>query len=259
MASRLHVAYSCCSEDLIRGLRFRGLCLSGMVKIMMNRDFGIKTLIACVLLAGNCQAGFSLRVGDGTPLMFTAGSMATIPVFAFNSEPGAPIILDGFDLAFDVGGDGVGFPEPDFFTSFQGDFSGSRFGQNINSYVDTAPFVPNAYDLVAGNSGAAFIVPSSSAPTKLFDLQFWVAPFTTPALYSFIFVPGATTNGATLNAISGSGVSGVSFNSDIETNLNQFSVTAVPEPSSFGPAVILLVAALLYRFRKKRLFLTNSS
>jgi len=206
--------------------------------------------VLSVFSTGLTQAALNVQIGSGAPLEFSAGGTASVPVFAYNSVPGSPFSLDGFDLAFDVGGDGVGIPgTPDFFVSFQGNFSGSVFGQNINSYVDAAPFVPNAYDLVAGNSGAAFLVPSISSPTKLLDLQFTISPLATPSDNSLVFVPNATTNGASLNAISGPGTSLVVLSVGTGPNLNQFTVTAVPEPSAL--ALIGSVLGVMTILRKR--------
>ena len=192
------------------------------------------SLLGIVSCSRSLVADLFVQVGDGTPQVFFAGATATIPVFAYNTDPGSPINLDGYDLAFEIGGDGVGIPgTPDFFTSFQADFIGSAFGQNVNSYIDALPFLPNSYDLVVGNSGTSFLVPGIASPAKLFELQFAISALTTPGLYNLSFVPNATSNGADLNAISGIGTAGVILGIGTGSQLNQFQV-AIPEPGAFG-------------------------
>lgn len=204
-------------------------------------------LVCCLVGIGHlAQADFALRIGSGNPLSFSPGSIASIPVFAYNSNSLAPFNLTGYSIALDIGTanggpNGVGLPPS--FSNLRGDFTLGAFGAGGAEFVDSAPFQPNAYDLIAGNAGTSFQMTTNSLiPTKLFDLQFDISSGASVGTYSIVFVPGAKTGFAIptdANVLSGSGTPGVTVSAISGANLNQFQI-AVPEPTS-----LLLVTSLV--------------
>ena len=209
------------------------------VKMMMKSLKSLVYLCCFIGISQFARADFVLSIGNGNPLAFNAGSTAIIPIFAFNSNALAPFNLTGYSIALDIGSanggpNGVGLPSS--FSNFRGNFTFGAFGAGGAEFVDSAPFQPNTYDLIAGNAGTSFqMTTSSSAPTKLFDLQFDISSGASAGTYAIVFVPGAKTGFAVptdVNVLSGSGTAGVTTSSVSGANLNQFQITVVPEPSS---------------------------
>ncbi len=137
---------------------------------------------------------------------------------------------------------------PNYFSDFDVDFSGTVFGHGMSAYLDTAPYMPNNYDMIIGNSGEAFLMPANTSPTKLFELEFMVSWDAVFGTYGLAFIPDATSAGYPINFISGVGTSGVELRMLTDPSYGHFAITAVPEPSKFFSSFLLFN---WYIFRRK--------
>lgn len=201
------------------------------------------------------SANFVIQIGSNTIPTFQAGTTVAIPVYGYNSNSGAEIKLTGFDLAFDIQGPaganlGVGLPASLGVPT--ANFSGSLFGDGEGAYLELDPYRPNSYDVIAGNSGAEFLVAKDRSTNKLFDFRFNVPLNAVEGTYSIVFDQNAMQDNLTqVNNISGDATSGVTIRSELDPEFGKFNITAVPEPSSMMLCVIGCGGALAASRRRR--------
>ena len=223
----------------------------------------IKSIILCsvffLTFDRSSIADIVISIGNGSAMSFEQNQLgrASFVVFAVDDSAGSPVNLSDYGLALRLGNS---ISIPSGFTDFQVDFTGGLIplagpGSGIdtdeaNLFSDTGPSAFNMFVNNSQNNEAAAISSNPLAPTKLFDISFRIGN-AAPGLYSFQFVANAKSFNAAVNSATGTG-----FPEDFQTgtgpNLNQFAITAVPEPSSF---VLATAVISLGCFQARRRFL----
>jgi len=206
---------------------------------MHFKKFFAATVIV-VLYGLQANADIILIVGNGLKFTYSQGDTATLPVFAYDSTSGSPVNLSDYGLAFRLGSTK---DLPDGFTDFSVDFTGGLIPvAGAGSGIDIGAVNSlesdsgaTAFNMFVNNSqaneAAAFSF-SASNPTKLFDISFKVGSVA-DGVYQFQFIHDATSFGGLVNNATGSGYP-EPFGFATGTNLNQFTITAVPEPTSLA-------------------------
>ena len=210
-----------------------------------------------VFLAANARADFVIGISDGNLGTYQAGSInntvaggtVRLSVYLYDNAPNSRT-LTGYDLGFDL--DTVDKVFSSNFTAFSAT-SGSSLPANF-ILIPSALAATN-YDFLASSSlNAAVTANGIASPIKLFDFQFLASVSTTPGLYSFQFLPGATNTGGfgggTVN------INNVAFGSGstpLQAAGGQFQITAIPEPTSLGLLGVVGVGLIVRRrFKKSR-------
>lgn len=225
-----------------------------------------------------CHADFFITVNSDSSTAvpnFVAGQTATISVFGHHTE-GSTIDLDGFSLGFDFTAAGSppvadGSFLPSFFKNFSATnsiLSGgtlATFEGFVPSVTGDRPFV-NFNVAVENRLGAPLLNLAANTKVKLFDLQFDIDAAAPTGTFGIFFTPNAQ---VIRNLPSGPSVrdygivtyDGGSFFDNQSESLkaaapngfqSQFSVSAVPEPSSMVLMALAGGAGAFGAWRKRR-------
>ena len=207
--------------------------------------FSLAFLCSCLFL-NRLQADLVIGVGSqdglGNKQTFVGGTRATMWVHASDSTAASPINLDTYSLAFQIGNTAT---IPVVFANFSVDFTGglisnsppTGFGLELDPTKIQADAVPGHNIIVSNDRGAGngLVVPGAPLPpSRLFSISFDIAA-NADGVFQLRFVPDAKQFGGDVNQALGQGLPegfGATANSG-STFFNQFTVTAVPEPSSF--------------------------
>lgn len=189
--------------------------------------------ITITMLANVTNAEFIVQVGSDAQIQngitVSSGQTVTIEIWAkaVNEFPSAA--LKSYILSFDLGNPGFGHES--IFKGMTADFSGGAittngsFDYNQSGQMSGMDFRAQA-SVDFGQAGI-----SLASPIKLFDLIIDTNTSGVDGVYDISWASGALYNGSSTNAnfVSGSSLSGA-FGSPL--GLNEFTLTAVPEPTS---------------------------
>ncbi|KAA1262454.1 hypothetical protein LF1_50180 [Rubripirellula obstinata] len=217
-------------------------------------------LVASVGLASSARADFIVQIvgTDSQVPVFQQGSTGTMRVLIHSTEADTNRTLQGFNLGFDFGSEGLGF-EP-FFGSSASDFTPASaiFG---TTSITANPDRIN-YDFELNGSGGSLLLDEFDSPTdaaELATISFEIAGNAAVGFYDFEFESPA--NVQTL--LSGVQSINSTFGNNVVTGLpgsnailltplgGQFQIVAIPEPSSLL-AISSLTAVGLFGRRRRR-------
>ncbi|GAB5403670.1 MAG: PEP-CTERM sorting domain-containing protein [Aureliella sp.] len=214
------------------------------MKMRTSTFFLLTCLISCYTVSV-AQADLIFEFKESTTGSATVqqgiGGTAVLGVFV--KSDGTNDAFDSFDLYIDVGGDGNGLPSGITFSN-SAVVAGADFpnaAKNPQSDV-TSPFANADIQVSADRTPLTF----STEEIKLFDLQIEVAP---TVLAGDISVAARDDSGG-LMAFNLNGTNLFASNASAFTfNPGAISVSAVPEPSSFG--LLAISATALFRRRSR--------
>ena len=200
-------------------------------------------LVAIFALDVPAQAGFVFTIGTVTGL---AGNTFVVPVTVTTPDNMQFGAIGGFNLAIDVVPAGAVLPSGITFNAAVISGGDLFLSPSLNTALNGPPVNLNIDGIVNSNESANVTLTNNVAAT-VFNLRFDVAGGVAPGSYAIIFASNALTSvtdsagtSLTLNAANGYTL----------TN-GAIIITAVPEPSSFALAGLVLVGAKGYASRSK--------
>ena len=206
--------------------------------------FRFSVLLACIAMTTNqVFAGLIVTISPVLP-SYEVGSTVSLNVFV-STDTGTQAI-NGFDLTFDMRGVG-----------------GANLGTSLPTGItQSAGFITNALLLPAGPLGGTSLQATpdaltdvyitadglttfTTAPIRIFTLNFDIGASAATGAYAFNFVPSPINNFYDLASVE---IAPVTFN-----NGSFLVITAVPEPSSMVLVGLVMAGAagIRHRVRKK--------
>jgi hypothetical protein len=194
-------------------------------------------LLIGFLVLNSASASFVISIGNGqgmsNPIVVTAGTSASIPVFVEVQDAPYDEFL-GYDFAIDFGGDGFGLPSA--FTSHAnigGNWSGAGFTTTTTNVDNMTAPILNGLNIGVNwdvkFSGTFNSAKTVTAKTKLFDIVFDVPFGAMPGVYSINLVtntsPSAGLTGITLP-------SGAFIEGNITSMNGSIMIGVIPEPGT---------------------------
>ena len=212
-------------------------------------------LLMCGPLSGDCFGGFVLSVGSSSSSSpasapaFAAGTTGTMGVYVTNTsgfDRSIRGVLLGLDFAATKALDGLGTPSvlSSGGISFSASSGTLTFGNSLGEIGNATANFDRAVNIDWTTSGNAAVAVAAGATVKLFDINLGISPSASPGGQYGVFVRQDASGDVTQTIGSISYQEGAATNiwtfanngSDFSTNASgfrsEFTVTAVPEPSS---------------------------
>lgn len=225
----------------------------------------LKAIILMIMLGASAKADFIVSIGETAAMpTFMAGTTGTISVYGSHNEA-SPISLQGFTLALDfapVGApNGLGLP-----TGISGPFVGANSVSSGAPVTVSTPSSRNNFDILVSSTFTG--APVNMAPSttfKLFDVSFAISNSAAPGVYGLFLNLDGTVGLGVIGVNDVTTLSAGNPNSygnaneaagDLVTSAtgfqNQFTITAVPEPSTMVLVGLVAAGGGAVRFVRRR-------